>query len=100
MSPRRRVHRDLEHLADEWPKLCRDATAWGEARRLEQQMRREWGSIERMTAQLYALGVPIRAIGRVLGLDRRNVYRELHRWAERTGTARVVRSTTDLDSTT
>lgn len=97
---RRRVHKDVEHLADQYPKLCRDVTAWGEARAVEHQMRSEWGSLDRVTAQLYHLGLSAKAIGRVLHLDNRNVYRELHRWAKRTGVSRVVRSEADLESPT
>lgn len=96
--PRRRVHPDLEALAVDYPKLCRDATAWGEARATVTELRRDWpGGLPRVIAQLYSLGVPAMAISRVLGYyDDRDVYRELSRWRKRTGIDRVVRSDPDL----
>lgn len=78
----RRVHRDLEHLAAEWPELCRDATAWGEARATVAEMQSKWSTLTRVVAQLYHLGLGPTAIGRVLHIERRNVYRELYRWNE------------------
>lgn len=99
----RRVHRDLEHLADAYPELCRDATAWGEARRTTAAMQAKWGGLARPVAQLYHLGVSVSGIARALGMNRRNVYRELYRWAEKAGLAGpgvdardVVRSASDL----
>lgn len=83
----RRVHRDLEHLADAYPELCRDATEWGEARRTITKMQAKWGGLARPAAQLYHLGLSVSAIARVLGMHRRNVYRELYRWAEKAGLA-------------
>lgn len=96
--PRRRVHPDLEALAVDYPKLCRDVTAWGEARATLHELRREWpGGLPRVIAQLYHLGVPAKAIARVLAYyDDRDVYRELSRWRQRTGVDRVVRSGPDL----
>lgn len=80
---RRRVHPELEALAETHPQLCRDATAWGEARRTNIEMRKRWGSITRVAAQLYAAGIGVSSIGRILGMERRNVYRELYRWVHR-----------------
>lgn len=81
---RRRVHPDLEALAATHPELCRDATAWGEARATNTEMRRKWNSIDRVAAELYANGIGVSKIGRILAIERRNVYRELYRWIERT----------------
>lgn len=83
MSPK--IHPDLEALAATHPELCRDVTAWGEARRTVNAMTAKWGNLSRPVAQLYHLGLSVTAIARVLGMHRRNVYRELYRWLELTG---------------
>lgn len=66
-------------------------------------MQAKWGGLARPVAQLYHLGVSVSGIARALGMNRRNVYRELYRWTEKAGLAGpgvdardVVRSASDL----
>lgn len=91
---RRRIkadHPDLLELAVTHPELARDAQAWGEARQTVLEMQHKWTSLQRVCAQLYALGLGPGAIGRVLHIERRNVYRELYHWHARNVGGRMPR---------